>query len=93
MKAAPEFAVVYDLSDDGERLRVSRLLLGYGFRAQKSVFECRLSRGGYRSLVAALHALKLKSGSVKMYRVYSGAASTVVGLPMPQPDAQAIYAF
>ena len=93
MKAAPEFAVVYDLSDDRERGRVSQLLLDYGFRAQKSVFECRLSRAGYRSLVAALQTLELKPGSVKMYRVYSGTASTVVGQPMPQPDALAIYAF
>jgi len=42
-KQAPLFAVCYDLSDDRERRRVDKLLTGFGFRVQKSVFECRLT--------------------------------------------------
>lgn len=36
--------VAYDVRDDRRRLRVSRILCGYGYRLQYSVFECQVSR-------------------------------------------------
>jgi CRISPR-associated protein Cas2 len=34
--------VCYDISSDHRRTKVAHLLDGYGFRVQKSVFECHL---------------------------------------------------
>ena len=39
MKGIADYAVVYDISSDKEREKVDKLLKGYGFRIQKSVFE------------------------------------------------------
>jgi CRISPR-associated protein Cas2 len=93
MKEQPEFAVVYDVSDDKERRKVDRVLTGYGFRVQKSVFECRLSRGDKAQLIRQLTALHLKTGSIKIYRVYAGTESVVVGLPVNNPDDDPAYVY
>lgn len=91
MKQAGEYAVVYDVSNDRERYRVDKVLKGFGFRAQKSVFECRLTRADRRALIVALELLKLKTGSVKMYRVYGGTEPAVIGMPMADPDGEFAY--
>lgn len=93
MNAAPSYAIIYDVTDDRERTRVAKILIGYGFRVQKSVFECKLSRGDRKSLVARLEALALQTGSVKLYRIHSRAEHTVIGKPMVDPDEAAIFAF
>lgn len=93
MREAPCYAVVYDLSDDKERYRVSRTLEGYGFRVQKSVFECKLSRAGKHSLLDQLGRLAIRSGSVRFYRVYSGSVTVKLGIEQDDPDGAAIYGF
>lgn len=37
------YVIVYDISDDNRRNRVSKFLKGWGRRIQKSAFECDLS--------------------------------------------------
>ena len=37
------YVIVYDISDDNRRNRVSKFLKGWGRRVQKSAFECDLS--------------------------------------------------
>lgn len=93
MKEAAAYTVVYDISDDRERYRVDKVMRGMGFRVQKSVFECRLSRGDYQSLLRQLNALAISTGSVKIYRVYGGAKHPVIGKDMVDPDGDAIFAF
>ncbi|MEY4979435.1 MAG: hypothetical protein RLZZ352_1705 [Pseudomonadota bacterium] len=93
MKEQPLYAVVYDISDDKERRQVDRVLTGFGFRVQKSVFECRLGRGDKAQLVAQLTRLGLKTGSVKLYRVYAGVPSVVIGLPSSSPDDEPAYVY
>lgn len=93
MKEQPLYAVVYDVSDDKERRRVDRILTGFGFRVQKSVFECRLGRGDKAQLLAQLEQLKLQTGSIKLYRVYAGTASVVIGQPMHNPDDEPAYVY
>jgi len=39
--------VAYDIPDDRRRLRVAKVLLGYGERVQYSVFECRITKVQY----------------------------------------------
>jgi CRISPR-associated protein Cas2 len=89
---APLFAVCYDVANDRERRRLSNLLLGYGFRSQKSVFECRLSAAAQARLTRQIEALGLKTGHVRLYRVYAGTAAVTIGEPPTDPDAVYCYA-
>ena len=93
MKEQPLHAVVYDITDDKERRKVDRVLTGFGFRVQKSVFECRLGRGDKAQLVGQLTRLQLKTGTVKMYRVYAGVATVVIGQPSSSPDDEPAYVY
>ena len=82
----PLFVVCYDISDDHERRRVDRLLCGYGYRRQRSVFECRLTAAARRRLNEQLQALTLRTGHVRVYRVYAGGAGPAIGVPPDDPD-------
>ena len=93
MKEQPLYAAVYDITDDKERRKVDRVLTGYGFRAQKSVFECRLGRGDKAQLTAQLTRLQLKTGTVKLYRVYAGVATVIIGQPSSGPDDEPAYVY
>jgi len=37
------YVVAYDIVDDRRRTRIMKILKGFGFHAQKSVFECYLT--------------------------------------------------
>ena len=91
MKQGAGYAVCYDITDDRERARVDKVLKGYGKRAQKSVFECYLTRGNKSGLVAALTRLDIKTGSIRIYRVYAGAERIVIGRSVPEPDEGFAY--
>lgn len=91
MRGVADYTVAYDISSDEERGRVDRLLLGYGFRAQKSVFECRLRRGDRERLERELEALNLETGYVFIYRLQANAAKIVIGKPPPSIDDDVAY--
>lgn len=74
-----EFAVVYDISSDNERDRVDRLLKGFGFRVQKSVFECVLTRRDKEELIQRLKGLEIKTGFIKVYRLEFASKPAVIG--------------
>jgi len=83
MRRPGEYAVVYDISCDRERYRVEKILLGYGMRVQKSVFECALGRAARSRLVAELQAVGLETGFVYIYRVHAGGRRIAVGTVPP----------
>ena len=89
--AAPLFAICYDLSDDRERRRVDRVLAGYGFRAQKSVYECHLTAADRKRLQRKLENLALATGHVKLYRVYASAGAATVGSAPRGLDESFVY--
>jgi CRISPR-associated protein Cas2 len=79
MKHIANFVVVYDISSNPERNRVERTLRGFGFRVQKSVFECRLTRKGRSDLIEKLESLNIATGFVKIYRLDYSSRQTIVG--------------
>jgi CRISPR-associated protein Cas2 len=79
MKGIADYAVVYDISSDAERSRVDNLLKSFGFRVQKSVFECRLDRKGKLELIKKLKELSIKTGFVKVYRLEYQNRAEVIG--------------
>lgn len=85
------YVVAYDIADDRERSRVDRVLTGFGFRAQKSVFECRMSRRTRERLRAALAALDLRTGYVLAWRCATRERDLAVGDAPVMPDLDAAF--
>jgi CRISPR-associated endonuclease Cas2 len=80
-KPAALYLATYDISLWRERIRVARLLSGYGVRVQKSVFEIRLTRADHGRLTRDIRGLDLKSGSVLLYRAIDTVAAENLGHP------------
>ncbi|HID56040.1 TPA: CRISPR-associated endonuclease Cas2 [Candidatus Poribacteria bacterium] len=60
----------YDITDDSRRNRVAKILEGYGFRAQKSLFECFLSEEKIREAVEELmRVIDPKEDNLRLYRL------------------------
>jgi len=53
----PLLVIVYDVSDDGRRAALFRLLKQYGTPVQRSVFEARLRRSERRRLLMQVESL------------------------------------
>lgn len=68
MKHDSFYLIVYDVTDDKERRKVSLVLEAEGFRVQKSVFECRMTKSTVTRLVNNLEKLHLQTGGVRVYR-------------------------
>jgi CRISPR-associated protein Cas2 len=79
MKGISDYTVVYDITANGERRRVEKVLKDFGFRIQKSVFECRMDRRAKDELIRILENLNLKTGFVKIYRLEYSWKNCVVG--------------
>lgn len=74
------YVFAYDISLNTERNRVDKVLKEYGFRVQKSVFECMLSEVDRDNLVKRLQELDLKSGFVKVYKQEYSFKAQVAGV-------------
>lgn len=62
------YLLVYDVTRDRLRTKVAKVAEGYGVRIQKSVFECRLSKGMKEQLWQRLRNLPLdEQDSVALY--------------------------
>jgi CRISPR-associated protein Cas2 len=87
MKGVGDYAVVYDISSHKERCQVERVLKGFGFRVQKSVFECRLDQRGKIELIRQLEALQVRTGFIKIYQLEYQWKPLVIGREQkPGPD-------
>lgn len=95
MAKSSRYVVVYDISNNRERSRASKILAGYGVRVQKSVFECRCTRGGVSRMRKALDELDLQTGFVLLYKMHENAKRKSAGclpkyLSVPEPYALVI---
>ena len=91
MKKFTEYVVVYDITANGERTKIARLLKGYGFRIQKSVFQCRLTRAWNRELIEKIEKLGIKTGFVRIYRLDYSSRKTDIGQEAPNKDDGCAY--
>lgn len=80
MRGVSDYAVVYDITLDRERRRVDKILKGFGFRIQKSVFECRMSKRTKEELIDKLGKLDLQTGFVKVYRLEYSSKKVIIGI-------------
>lgn len=79
MRGVSDYAVVYDITLDKERGRVDKILKGFGFRIQKSVFECRMNKRMKEELIGKLSKLDLQTGFVKLYRLEFSSKNVMIG--------------
>jgi len=93
MKRAADYAVVYDISSNAERRKVDKVLKGFGFRIQKSVFECLLNKRGRTELIGKLESLDIKTGFIKIYRLYYSSKTPVIGDKDKDKDIDKHHAF
>lgn len=60
--------VSYDVVDDNKRRRLAKVLLNYGKRVQKSVFECRLDEKNLLDMKEKLEKIiDMEEDSIRYY--------------------------
>ncbi len=85
-------AICYDIPDDRRRWRLARLLLGYGQRVQRSVFEAELTPAQLQQVKARIRRLlHLDEDSVRIYYLCADCrrqTEVLAGPPLVEmPDA------
>ncbi|MCD6319958.1 MAG: CRISPR-associated endonuclease Cas2 [Candidatus Desulfofervidaceae bacterium] len=64
------FLISYDIADDKRRNKMSRFLEDYGYRVQKSVFECFLTPEMYEKVYQEIRLImNEKEDRVRVYKV------------------------
>jgi CRISPR-associated protein Cas2 len=71
--------IIYDITENKTRLKLSKLLLGYGFRIQKSAFEATLTKRKYKELLARLPAYVSDDDSIRVYKIIGKGQVTSFG--------------
>ena len=61
--------IIYDISDNKQRLKVAKYLSGYGVRVQKSAFEARLNKRLFTMMVKGLDLILKPEDNVRIYRL------------------------
>jgi len=70
--------VSYDIADSKKRNSMSSLLLDYGRRVQKSVFECDLDEKKLKLMIEeAIRYINLEEDSLRIYRLCEGCVSKI----------------
>ncbi len=70
-----KYVMAFDIVDDHRRYRVSKVLLEYGYRVQRSVFEGFLSKESFDECKKKLlKIIDTDNDSVRFYQMCSGCA-------------------
>lgn len=80
MKGISDYTAVYDITSNAERAKVDKTLKGFGFRVQKSVFECRMNKRIKNELIEKLERLNIKTGFIKIYRLEYTSKNQIIGI-------------
>ncbi len=63
--------IIYDIISNKHRVKMAKLLSGYGMRVQKSAFEARLNKNQYARLLRDIKAMLEKDDNVRIYKLHS----------------------
>lgn len=78
--------VIYDIIDDRKRLKLAKMLQGYGFRIQKSAFEALIDRKTYKKLLKCLPPYVSEEDSIRVYKFFGGNQVTSFGRAAEQDE-------
>lgn len=73
--------IIYDISDNKQRLRMVKYLEGFGRRVQKSAFEAWLSNSKFDKLCSGMDHIVRKEDHVKIYWLRGSSETYVWGDP------------
>jgi CRISPR-associated protein Cas2 len=73
--------IIYDIIDNKMRLKLSKMLSGYGFRVQKSAFEAVIPKKKYKELLERLPVYVSADDSIKVYKIIGKGQVTSFGRP------------
>lgn len=71
--------IIYDISDNKHRLKISKLLEGYGTRIQKSAFESWLTKKHFEKLLSKLKEMTRVTDNIRIYKLHGYGEVTVLG--------------
>ena len=78
--------VTYDIADDRRRMKVMKMLEGYGQHVQESVFDCHLERATYREMVARLRKLiDGRSDNIRLYHLCQADVGRIKRMGIAEP--------
>lgn len=63
--------IIYDISQDKQRLKVAKYLSSFGTRVQKSAFEANLNKSQLFRLITGLEQILKKEDNVRIYKLHS----------------------
>ena len=79
------WVVAYDVRDNRRRRRVEKVLRGYGFRVQYSVFECRIGKTKLGQLKQELCKQTKPEDSLLFYGLCEACEPKVIAVPERDP--------
>ncbi|MBR2528864.1 MAG: CRISPR-associated endonuclease Cas2 [Blautia sp.] len=71
--------VIYDIISNKKRVKLAKMLEGYGFRIQKSAFEAVITKSKYKKLLAEIAPYGTNEDSIRIYRIIGEGQVTVYG--------------
>lgn len=84
--------VVYDISNNKRRTKLSKFLEGYGRRTQLSVFECFLNLDEMRQLHRlVVERVNPTEDNVRFYWISAEAVSRVLTIGSMEPESPPTY--
>jgi CRISPR-associated protein Cas2 len=73
------YLITYDIDDDKERDKISKVLENYGIRVQESVFECNLSSVNYKEVVERISKIISEGANIRFYPICKECYSKAAG--------------
>lgn len=73
------YLIIYDISENKHRLKISKLLESYGTRIQKSSFEAWLTKKKFEGLLTALRKIIYTTDNIRIYKLHGYNEVTILG--------------
>ena len=74
------YVIIYDISDNKCRYKISKYLEGKGERIQESAFECRLKEVEFEKIVCKLREWINGYGNIRVYPVCENCMHKSIGI-------------
>ena len=85
--------VIYDIISNKRRIQLSKLLSAFGFRIQRSAFECLLTREKYKLLVEKINRYAKAEDLIRIYRLNQNVVTEIYGEKLEAENENKAYYF
>ena len=82
--------IIYDITDNKRRLKLAKMLKGYGNRVQKSGFEIHVSKAKYEKLLKKISQYCGDSDSIRLYKINAQSEVKKWGVDLSQEYEEVI---